>query len=200
MRWAGRRQSNSGATRGAAGGAGSDKQPLPARPAPLSPNAAPSREKPGGGYLGFCACRKKPQRAKDSVREPVRRLPPPTQAQPVAQVPTRPPPNRPSSAPSPTDSRPAPGGLSQGRDGPGIPVPARFHLLNRGGSDLPLASLPRGCERHRHVASVTTTGKSRAHRVNSKLGERRRPLGRNHFGNAGRGDAPVSNKQEAGLT
>lgn len=74
------------------------------------------------------------------------------------------------------------------------------HLLNRSGSDLPLASLPRGCERNRHVAAVTTTGKSRALRVNGKLGERRRPLGPNHLGNAGRGDAPVPNEEPAGLT
>lgn len=65
------------------------------------------------------------------------------------------------------------------------------HLLNRSGSDLPLASLPRGRECHGHVAAVTTIGKSRALRVNGKLGERRRPLGPNHGGNAGRGDAPA---------
>lgn len=78
--------------------------------APRSPNAAPSLEKSSGGYLGFCACRKEPQCAKDSVREPVRRLPPPTQAQPVARVATTPPPSRPASAPGPTDSRPGPRG------------------------------------------------------------------------------------------
>lgn len=46
VRWAGRRQSNSGATRGAAGGAGSDKQPLPARPAPPGARAPQPERRP----------------------------------------------------------------------------------------------------------------------------------------------------------
>lgn len=112
---------------------------------------------------------------------------------------TPPPPSRPTSAPGPTDSWPSPWGLSRRRNGPGIPVSARFHLLNRGGSDLPLASLPRGRERYRHVAAVTTIGKSGALRVNSKLGERRRPLGLNHLRKARRGDAPRPNKQRTSL-
>lgn len=74
--------------------------------APRRPSAAPSLEKSGGGYLGFCACRKEPKRAQDSVGEPVRRLPPPTQAEPAARVPTH---DRLPAGPPPPPAQPTPG-------------------------------------------------------------------------------------------
>lgn len=100
--------------------------------APRRPNAAPSLEKSGGGYLGFCACRKEPKRAQDSVGEPVRRLPPPTQAQPAARepaarVPTH---DRLPAGPPPPPARPTPGlaprGAPKGRMRLASPTPRGF--------------------------------------------------------------------------
>lgn len=203
-RGAGRRQSNSGATRWARPDTRPSQRGRRRAHAPRRPNAAPSLEKSGGGCLGFCVCRKARKRAKDSEKNrftlfrQLRHSPQPrfphTAASQQARLRLRP-------WPGPVDSGPGPSPrvcLSQRREGPGIPNPARFHLLNRSGSDLSLASLPRGCESHRHVAAVTTIGKSGALRVNGKLGERRRPLGLNHLGNAGRGDAPGPSGRAAG--
>lgn len=59
------------------------------------------------------------------------------------------------------------------------PLPS--HLLDGGGRDLPFAPLPRGCERHRHVAAEPATGESRALRGAARLGARRPPPGQSHL-------------------
>lgn len=67
---------------------------------------------------------------------------------PASRRPPSPPPGRSPSLRHPVSAR--------------APAPPRAHLLDGGGRDLPLAPLPRCCERHRHVATEPAIGESGA--------------------------------------